>query len=476
MLAVPMCRRLPIPCLASALPLLVLGVLLAAPAQPAHADALCCVNPNLPLGRDEAVTPLSPGALRLRLSGGYTRHATAREGGRALRHDDDDHHHHGDHDDGASPLDGVVMDLGVAVGLWGGWSTALSVPLVYIRGEMGSLAGLGDPVVTGAWSHRIGEIDLRAAAGFSVPLGTVGAEAAVEDTTGATVATGTVDPVFSAELSRPLGTVSLLAGVDGRTPLYATGRGDRSGRQLGARVGLGLPITDVLGAGLDVQYRFRDRDQVLGEVKTDSGGHWIYAVPAIHWAFAPTWAVEARAFVPVYQYVNEIQLGHDFAVSVGISTRLGGAAAATASGGGGNGASPDGGEGTPQAEVTADDAAPGVPSLTDRQVRRLVQRGEALPALSATVPTVYDFFAEWCVPCHDLEAKLQALLAERPEGFHLRKVDVTAWDDRALQALVGQGGVLPYVRVVGPDGTLLTAGSGTPDQLLRRVMKTLPEE
>ena len=70
--------------------------------------------------------------------------------------------------------------------------------------------------------------------------------------------------------------------------------------------------------------------------------------------------------------------------------------------------------------------------------------------------TIFDYFADWCGPCHLLSPKLERLLLVH-EGLALRKIDIGDWtSDAAKQAtkefhLPG----LPFVRVFGADGELL---------------------
>jgi len=87
--------------------------------------------------------------------------------------------------------------------------------------------------------------------------------------------------------------------------------------------------------------------------------------------------------------------------------------------------------------------------------------------------TVLDYWAEWCSPCHFLEARLQHLLKGDP-GIAVRRVDVGKWDNAAAKQATSEFRLeaLPYVRVYDSRGKFVGAVTGGSwDQTLKLLQK-----
>ncbi|XP_038047239.1 thioredoxin, mitochondrial-like [Patiria miniata] len=52
--------------------------------------------------------------------------------------------------------------------------------------------------------------------------------------------------------------------------------------------------------------------------------------------------------------------------------------------------------------------------------------------INSKIPTVVDFHASWCKPCHALAPRLHEVLSERPGLVQLAKVDVDKHTDLAM--------------------------------------------
>ncbi len=109
-----------------------------------------------------------------------------------------------------------------------------------------------------------------------------------------------------------------------------------------------------------------------------------------------------------------------------------------------------------------------LPPLTPDERARLdiktVSRGEAIVIQEHLAPgkiTVFDFFADWCGPCHLLTPKLERLVLSH-DKLALRKVDISDWNTPAARQATAEFGMpgLPYVRIYDERGQLLGAVHG----------------
>lgn len=97
-----------------------------------------------------------------------------------------------------------------------------------------------------------------------------------------------------------------------------------------------------------------------------------------------------------------------------------------------------------------------LPALSERaDVAVLSKAGEDVPELaSAVVPgkvTVFDFYADWCAGCREIDLHMFKLLNAR-DDVALRKLNVVDWDTALARRYLGDVAGLPYVIVYGKDG------------------------
>lgn len=122
---------------------------------------------------------------------------------------------------------------------------------------------------------------------------------------------------------------------------------------------------------------------------------------------------------------------------------------------------------------------PATPALTPAERARLdiaiASRGEAFDVrkhLARGKYTIFDFWAEWCGPCHVLTPKIEQLVKSRPD-VALRTIDLKNWDSDAAKQATEEFKLpgLPYVRVYGPDGRFLGAVVGNDIDKIRRLVE-----
>jgi thiol-disulfide isomerase/thioredoxin len=98
-------------------------------------------------------------------------------------------------------------------------------------------------------------------------------------------------------------------------------------------------------------------------------------------------------------------------------------------------------------------APPAPPAGAD--VQRLGATGEDVPSLDAHLVrgkvTVFDFYADWCGPCRQVDEHLYALLAARGDIAY-RKLDIGSWETPLARHYLAKAPSLPFVIIYGKDG------------------------
>jgi thiol-disulfide isomerase/thioredoxin len=115
-----------------------------------------------------------------------------------------------------------------------------------------------------------------------------------------------------------------------------------------------------------------------------------------------------------------------------------------------------------------------MPALIEgADLKRLVQAGEDVTSLEAhVVPgkvTVFDFYANWCAACRNVDRHMIGLLNKRSDLAH-RRLNVISWETpiaaRYLQDVPG----LPLLIVYGKNGKRVATIAGADLEALDRAI------
>lgn len=70
--------------------------------------------------------------------------------------------------------------------------------------------------------------------------------------------------------------------------------------------------------------------------------------------------------------------------------------------------------------------------------------------------TIFDFRADWCKACHELDPLLLALARAFPDRIAIRRIDVVDWESpAALRYLVPKNIAIPHLKILDAKGALL---------------------
>lgn len=134
---------------------------------------------------------------------------------------------------------------------------------------------------------------------------------------------GTTDALFGAFLRRALPLKDLSWFVQGLVQIPFTTREDyRPGRRINVDAGMRYEATEKLGLLLQMNALIKGRDGGAQAEAEDSGGRSLFLSPGVAYALTKDLQVYSFLQLPLYQFVNGVQLVADRALVVGLSTRF----------------------------------------------------------------------------------------------------------------------------------------------------------
>jgi hypothetical protein len=199
--------------------------------------------------------------------------------------------------------------------------------------RLGSVAGIGDMSLLA--KYRLGGGAKAAVAligGIKLPTGSTHEHSPDDERleTEHQPGTGSWDPILGASASAALGQLTLAASA-----LYQFSGAGAQHTRLGDRLQAGIAISHPFGAAprphmdshnhhhgdeLDEQQdagrsswdsfvelagEWEGRQEVDGEIETESGGKWVYVAPGVRFNAASGWSVSAALALPVWQRIRE---------------------------------------------------------------------------------------------------------------------------------------------------------------------------
>jgi hypothetical protein len=133
---------------------------------------------------------------------------------------------------------------------------------------------------------------------------------------------GTTDLLLGAYFSRQLGSgSSWFSDVQVQQPLNSHDN-FKPGLRVGFDVGYRYAASDKLTLMVQLNALYKDRDQGAEAEPEDSGGNFLFVSPGLSYVIAKKVQLYGFVQLPLYQYVNGVQLTADWSVVAGISTRF----------------------------------------------------------------------------------------------------------------------------------------------------------
>jgi thiol-disulfide isomerase/thioredoxin len=338
-----------------------------------------------------------------------------------------------------------------------GQAVQIENPDLHHRNEV--LVGVADPWLTSRVAAVVGGFTLSARLGTTVPLGSTVPNPFLLGDMGlphehTQFGTGTFEPIAGAEAYRTFDGLTVDAYALTIQSFYENGYGYKAGN----RYALGASAASGLGTS---RWRFRvmlDRTSETAEswsgiVYTTEGNIGrtdVIAGVEAGYAFGDDWRAALAIKVPIYTHVVGGQLDVPLYASLTISTH---------------------------AHIWK--ARHVHPPPVDAPRASWSGLDEAAAATDGSAPplapvagklTVYDFWADWCKPCIELDHELEDVARHHPDDIAVRTINIVDDDTPASRTYLAPGGFsLPHVKLFDRNGKLVWERSGAPAVLAAAV-------
>jgi hypothetical protein len=209
------------------------------------------------------------------------------------------------------------------------WGVTAVLPIVdrdheHIHNHMGqtlldqwSFTDLGDVRIQGRYQTLWGQTTAERAGfagitfGLTLPTGKTNVANGEGDVAERSLqpGTGTTQLALSAYYREalPMHNSSWYAQVAGLIPL-GYHENYKPGTQVGADLDYRYDVSDNLGLNLQLNYVYKGRDKGSEAEPEDPGGHALFIAPGVTYSFTPAVQIYGFAQLPIYRYVNGVQL------------------------------------------------------------------------------------------------------------------------------------------------------------------------
>ncbi|MEO8548511.1 MAG: cupredoxin domain-containing protein [Kofleriaceae bacterium] len=329
-----------------------------------------------------------------------------------------------------------------------GNQVAIENPFIHHHNE--TLTGVGDPWLLARVARTIGGFVVGVRGGVALPFGRTEPDPFVLGDLGlphehSQFGSGTFEPFVGLDVARAIGGARIDAFALSIQSLYDDSYGYRAGDRYAGGVG----AASALGTA---RFRFRATFEAQHETaetwsgvvhseEGNTGRTDVLAGVEATWRVTADWHLGVAAKLPLYTHVQggQIESSPFVGVSVGMELHLFGDDSphhhddVVASGNW---------SGLDMQEATTDGSA----------VDLVTVRGKI---------TVFDFWAEWCKPCHVVDHELAEVVRRHPDDFAVRKVNVVDTDSPASVKYL-RDFTLPHLKVFDREGKLLWEHSSSP--------------